>query len=242
MVEWSVIHHKRQTKICPAMKYSKFNSWGDGPSWQCRKILNLPSLMDTPNRQLTILSAKDLTISEQRLHNKGQRATLRWTGKANMQSCQNPHPRCRDPWSGGISQSGSFFLRNKGFMPTTRHPNPWDLSQEDESPKHPLLKNNGAYIQEAQTTVGKWYTSLKGLTCRLTCLGAQHKAVVWKVPSLFVKEIHLLILKCLPEGQGHVRTLQNGGMVDIISALFLDLISTSRYTQFMHSPTDLLKL
>lgn len=52
MVEWSVIHHKRQTKICPAMKYSKFNSWGDGPSWQCRKILNLPSPTDTPNRQL----------------------------------------------------------------------------------------------------------------------------------------------------------------------------------------------
>lgn len=60
-----------------------------------------------------------------------------------MWSHQNLHPQHCDPHSGGIFQIQSFFLRSKGFVPSIRHPNTWDLHWGDEPPKCLALKTNG---------------------------------------------------------------------------------------------------
>lgn len=117
-------------------------------------------------------------------------------------SCQKPHPRRGDPQPGEIS----FFLRTKRFVICIRHSNPWKLHWRDRPPKYMALKTNGAYVRETQKAVGNGDSAPKGFVCRLTGPEIQGKSSCLKVPRPYGENTHLLILKCLPEGQGTVGT------------------------------------
>lgn len=52
---------------------------------------------------------------------------------------------------------------------------------------------------------------LKGLMHRLILLGTSAKTASWKAHRPYVKEMHCLILKHLPEGQGSAGTLSRDG-------------------------------
>lgn len=52
---------------------------------------------------------------------------------------------------------------------------------------------------------------LKGLMQRLILLGTSAKTASWKARRPYVKEMHCLILKHLPEGQGSAGTLSRDG-------------------------------
>ena len=67
-------------------------------------------------------------------------------------------------------------------------------------------------------------------TCRLTCLGTQHKSSSLEVPKPYVKGIYRVSLKCLPEGQGPLELLLPEALVGTIFVLFyLAHTNTGRY-------------
>lgn len=65
------------------------------------------------------------------------------------------------------------------------------------------------------------------------------KAAVWKMPEPYLKEIHLLIVKCLPKGQESVRThFRSWHALFLHSSLtFLVLALAST---ILHTPSNLL--
>lgn len=131
---------------------------------------------------------------------EGKRATSRRVGEAEMQSHQKPTPS-----TATHNLEGSH---NTELLPEEwghQAPHPWGLCRE-MSPKTPGFENKGACVQET----GNWDSSLKGLEHRLA-QEPSTKAEVWKAPKLYVKEIHLLILKCLLKGQGPDGTLSRDG-------------------------------
>ena len=68
---------------------------------------------------------------------------------------------------------------------------------------------------------------LKSLCTESFTPGPSTKATARKLPRPYVKEIHLLILKCLPEGQEPVRT--HSGTMALVGL-------------FLHSPSTMLAL
>lgn len=75
------------------------------------------------------------------------------------------------------------------------------MHERDELPKSLTLKTNGAY----RRTIGSQGTDspLQGFTF----LGTQCKNRILKVPGPYLKKIHELIIRCLPETQKPITTL-----------------------------------
>lgn len=87
------------------------------------------------------------------------------------------------------------------------HPNPWDLYQREEPPKHLTLKTNEAYIQQNMGLQEMEISVLKGSWADSFAQGPSEKASVQKVPRPYVKECHLILLKHLLESQEPAGTL-----------------------------------
>lgn len=68
------------------------------------------------------------------------------------QSLTNTPPPARQASLGSNFTIWRFSLRNEGFVPHIKYPNPRDLHQRHKPPKHLALKTNMAYIQETPRT------------------------------------------------------------------------------------------
>lgn len=125
---------------------------------------------------------------------------MRWVGEAEMQACQKPHPQHGDPpWE----QSHKYRTPPwgvSGLCPTSSIPTVGTCTGEMNPQMSGVLKRNGAYTQGNHSTIRNGDSTLTGLVCRLIHPGPSRKVRVWKALISHMKEIHLLILKHLPEG------------------------------------------
>lgn len=85
------------------------------------------------------------------------------------------------------------------------------MHERDEDPKCQTLKTNRDYVQENHGTTGNGELALKGSCVDSFTQGLSAKILIWKAPELYVKETHLLILKCLSERQKTFGTFPRNG-------------------------------
>ena len=105
----------------------------DDPTWQRRKILNLP-LPRTHQIYSYIWNNSLWKTAEQLLHISKGESHMRQVREAEMRSRRKPPSLARPP-SGGASQTWSFSLRMKGSYPTSGTPAfktcTWEMSSQN---------------------------------------------------------------------------------------------------------------
>ena len=75
---------------------------------------------------------------------KEKRDTVRRVGEAETQPCLGPHRNPVTPQLGGTPKYGTLSQGAKELCPLPGTPNPRDYHWNDKTPKHLVLKSNGA--------------------------------------------------------------------------------------------------
>lgn len=202
--------------------FSYFYKLGrDSSRWQYRRILNSGAPMDTTN-----------------LHMKQVPLFKKQTNKQNLKtSWTDPPPqnhiktggRSRDtvlPKTPPIAQQAtagrtrrdhrnkSFSLRSEGFLAHIRHPSHWNLYWRDEHPKYWAWKINRLKSRRNTRLWRKDIPLLQDSSANLLTPGPSTKSGDWKAFVPYVKEIHLLILRCLPKRQKPVTVFSEDRRAD----------------------------
>lgn len=166
------------------------------------------STKDTPNLQLHIerQSLKKTWRLAEQLHNKDGRATLRPVGEVEIGFTRNPTPDSVTHKREGSNKYGAYSWGVRGLSPTSGTPILGTCTREMSS-QMSVFENQWGLHHGDPRIIGNWNSPLKVLTRRLTCPGTQHKNGRLEVPRPYVKEIHWVSLKCLPEGQRSIGAL-----------------------------------
>lgn len=145
--------------------------------WPCRKTVTPQIYWNYSFVRNNFLQGGTKTTNKKKLKTGGaihshqvkeRKSTLKWVGKAEIQSCYKPHP-WQQPIVGRELKTWSFSWEMKGLYPTSGTPNfkILRLALEKCVPKHLALKSNGSHTQETDGAVVSWEMPLKGLACRL---------------------------------------------------------------------------
>lgn len=160
-------------------------------------------------------------LAENSLTTKVKRATSRWVGEAEAQSCKEPHTQCSDAQLGGTSQIWNFSLRSECSMPNIRDPTLRTCTRETCPQNIWLWKPSGLTSRGTIGLQGTQILLLKGLYVCSLALRPSTPAALWKA-LMCIWRTSIAHLKTSTRGAGACWDYLRGGDTGgTIFALFL---------------------
>lgn len=176
-----------------------------------RQILNSHLPTDTPNWQLNmeelLLKRPSRTVLSQETVKEDNQDGRREKDAASP----NPHLQYGNPQWEGSHKSEASLQGVEGWCPTLGTPSLETCTGETNPQNVWFWKTMGLMSRKSKGLQGTVILLLMSSRADSLAPRSNKKASVCKATRLYVKKIHLLILKYLSEGQGPVGTLSRDG-------------------------------